>query len=448
MIAMTLTEKIIARASGRAEVRPGQEVWATADRMIMNDSSGPRRIAGLVEELGGIWDKERVVAVSDHFIPAANVRHAKILRTTREWAVQKDIAAFYEYRGILHNLVLQERLVAPGMLLVGADSHTTTAGAMGAVAVPVGSTELATVLATGQIWLRVPETVRIDLDGALPDRVDIRDITMRILGDTRGDFALYRAIEYGGSFVETMSLEQRLVLSNQGIEMGAKNAVVTHTAALARELSQNPPPGSSSNGHRASLDTYNPEDTERWRPDRGAEYQARYCYDIAEMVPMVAAPSSPDNVAPADSFDDSPIDMAWLGSCAGGRHADLVAAAEIVRGKTVKIPFLVTPATQATQAIYQACIADGTLATLASAGATMLPPGCGACAGIHAGVQGKSDRVIATATRNFSGRMGSRDSRVYLGSPYTVAASAVAGRLIDPREIAPREIARPENRAT
>ncbi len=439
MGAMTLTEKIIARAAGKPEVRPGQEVWATADRMIMNDSSGPRRIAGLIEDLGGVWDSERVVVVSDHFVPAANVRHAKILRTTREWAGKKDIAAFYEYRGILHNLVLQERLVAPGMLLVGADSHTTTAGAMGAVAVPVGSTELATVLATGQIWLRVPETVRIDLDGALPSWIDVRDITMHILGDTRADFALYRAIEYGGSFVETMTLEERLVLSNQGIEMGAKNAVVLHTRALARELGQNPANDASKNDHSASPS----EDIERWRPDHGAKYQARHRYDVAEIAPMVAAPSSPDNVAPADSFDDSPIDMAWLGSCAGGRHADLVAAAEIVRGKTIKIPFLVTPATQA---IYQACIADGTLATLASAGATMLPPGCGACAGIHAGVQGKSDRVMATATRNFSGRMGSRESRVYLGSPYTVAAAAVAGRVIDPREVAP-EIANPGNPA-
>lgn len=412
---MTLTEKIIARAAGVSAVRPGEEVWATADRMIMNDSSGPRRIAGLIEELGGVRDRDRVILVSDHFVPASNVRHAKIVKTTREWAREQDIASFYEYRGILHNLVLDDRLVEPGMLLVGADSHTTTAGAMGAVAVAVGSTELATVLATGQIWLRVPETVRIDLDGELAPWTDVRDITMRILGDMSSDFALYRAIEYGGSHVERMALQDRLVLSNQGIEMGAKNAIVIPDSTLEHEIADKRTPGEPVLG-----------------PDGDARYRAHHRYDVDELVPLVAASPSPDNVAPAASFDDTPIDMAWLGSCAGGRRADLQAAARVLRGRRAAVPLLVTPATQA---IHHACIADGTLETLVSAGAVVLAPGCGACAGIHAGVQGEGDRVMATATRNFSGRMGSRESEVFLGSPYTVAASAVAGRVIDPREV-------------
>lgn len=396
MTAMTATEQVIARAAGVASVRAGDEVWATADRMIMNDSSGPRRIAGLVEELGGLWDASRVVVVSDHFVPAANLRHAEILGATRSWAASQGVAAFYEYRGILHNLVIEERLVEPGMLLVGADSHTTTAGAVGAVAVAVGSTELATVLATGQVWLRVPETIRVELTGALPPRVAVRDVTMRLLGDLGTERALYRAVELGGAFVDAATVEERVVLSNQGIELGAKNAIVAGPAA------------------------------------RDARYAEVRAYDVSELEPLVAAHPSPDNVAPAASFADVAVDMAWIGSCAGGRGEDLRAAAEVLAGRTVRVPTLVTPATAA---IYRSCLADGTIATLAAAGATVMPPGCGACAGIHAGVQGAGDRVVATATRNFPGRMGSRDAEVFLGSAYTVAASAVAGRIADPREV-------------
>jgi 3-isopropylmalate/(R)-2-methylmalate dehydratase large subunit len=409
MSEMTLTEKVIARAAGVTSVRAGDEVWATADRMIMNDSSGPRRFASLVQELGGLWDPSRVVIVSDHFVPAANLRHAQILKTTRAWAKDHDVTHFYEYAGILHNLVLQEGLVGPGMLLVGADSHTTSAGAVGAVAVAVGSTELATVLVTGQLWLRVPETVRIELAGRLGPGVDLRDVTMCILGEHGTSFALYRAIEYAGEFADGLSRDQRLVLTNQGIEMGAKNACVVPTGVLARELST----------AGALL------------PDADAPYVARHAYDVGALVPQVAAPGSPDRVTAAADADDA-IDMAWLGSCVGGRGDDLRAAARVVAGSRAVVPFLVTPATQS---IYRACLDDGTIATLAAAGATILPPGCGACAGVHAGVQGEGDRVIATATRNFPGRMGSRDAGVFLGSAYTVAASALRGRITDPREV-------------
>jgi 3-isopropylmalate/(R)-2-methylmalate dehydratase large subunit len=417
---MTLTEKVLARTSGQASVRAGDEVWAQVDRAIMNDSSGPRRIAALVEELGGLWDPARVVLVSDHFVPASNVRHAEILRTTRRWAADHRVDRFFEYQGILHNLVLERRLVGPGMLLLGADSHTTTAGAIGAVAIPVGSTELATVLATGQIWLRVPETVRIELHGRLPARVDIRDLTLRILGDHTTDLALYSAIEYGGPAAETLALDERLVLCNQGIEMGAKNAAVVPDRQLRDELA---------GGDDAAWQ-------ELWRhevgPDPGAQYRTRLHYDLDGLRPLVGLHPSPARVAPAADVGQLAVDMAWLGSCAGGRRADLVAAASVLRGRRVRVPLLVTPATQA---VFQACLADGTIATLAEAGATFLPPACGACAGIHAGVQGQGDVVIATATRNFPGRMGSREAQVHIGSAFTVAATALVGRIVDPREV-------------
>lgn len=416
MTQMTLTEKIIARAAGLDSVKPGDEVWATADRMTMNDTTGPRRIAGLVEELGGLRDRSRVVLASDHFMPAANIRHAQILKTTRDWARDQRIPHFFEYQGILHNLILQEWLVLPGMLLVGADSHTVTAGAAGAVAVAVGSTELATVLATGQVWLRVPETVRIELAGTLPALLDLRDVTMRLLGDLKADFALYRAVEFAGSFVETLSIEDRLVFSNQGIEMGCKNAIVVPTQTLldaiaAAGIDQTPTPH---------------------YPDKGATYETIHQYDLSRLEPLVAAPHAVDNIVSPTDLGEVPLNVAYVGSCVGGRYEDLRATAEVVKGQQVRVPLWVTPATHA---IYRRCAEDGTLQTLLDAGAFIQPAGCGACAGLHSGVLAAGETVIATATRNFRGRMGSRDSNVYLASPYTVAASAIAGRVIDPREV-------------
>lgn len=416
MTALTLTEKIIARAAGQDAVRPGDEVWATADRIIMNDSSGPRRLAGLVEELGGLWDRERVILASDHFFPAANARHAEILKTTREWAHAQHIAHFFEYQGILHNLMLQEWLVLPGMLVVGADSHTVSAGAAAAVAVAVGSTELATVLATGQVWLRVPESVRIELRGRLQPPVDLRDVTMRLLGDLKADFALYRAVEFDGSFIETLSVEERLVLSNQGIEMGCKNAIVVPTQMLCDAITA------------AGIDS-GPAPV---YPDTDATYQASYGYDLSQLAPLVAAPHAVDNVVPAGELLRVSVDRAYIGSCVGGRYADIRAAARVLKGRRVRVPLLITPATHA---IYRRCLSDGTLQTLLDAGAIIQPAGCGACAGLHSGVLAAGETVITTATRNFTGRMGSRDSNVYLASPYTVAASAVAGRVVDPRQV-------------
>lgn len=392
---MTLTEKIIARAAGLDSVRPGDEVWAAVDRIVMNDSGGPRRMAGLVEELGGLADREKVVLVSDHFIPAANLRHAEILKVTRDWAHTQQIPYFYEYQGILHNLILEKGLVQPGMLVVGSDSHTVTAGAAGAVAVSVGSTELATVLATGEVWLRVPESIRIDLVGSLPPLVDLRDLTMTMLGELKTDFALAMAVEFGGAFVETLELDGKIVLSNQGIEMGAMNAIVT------------------------------PEN-----PD--GQYENSYAYDLTQLTPQVALPHMVDNTADVKSVSHTPLDLAWIGSCVGGRYADMKAAAAVLKGHKARIPLIVNPATHD---IYRRCLADGTLQVLVDAGAVIHPAGCGACAGLHSGTLAAGEHVITTATRNFQGRMGSRESFVYLASPYTVAAAAVAGALIDPREL-------------
>lgn len=417
MASMTLTEKILAKAAGLSAVTAGDEIWATADRMIMNDSSGPRRIAPIVEELGGVWDRERLVIVSDHFVPAASLRHAEILKTTRDWSKSQRVPGFYEYAGILHNIVLEEGLVRPGMLLVGADSHTVSAGAVGAVAVAVGSTELATVIATGQVWLRVPSTRRVDLEGRLAPLVDMRDITMAILRDHGLTFASYQAIEYGGSFASSLTVNQRLVLCNQGIEMGAKNALVVPSQALFDEL--------RTAGYAAPSSPL--------LPDEQATYASRHTYDVSRLAPQVTMHGRPDQVQAIADVESQPVDMAWLGSCVGGRLEDLQAAARLLKGRKVRVPFLVTPNTRR---VYSQALQDGTLASLVDAGATILPSGCGACAGLHSGVQGPSDVVMATATRNFKGRMGSPDAQVFLGSAYSVAAAALTGRITDPREVA------------
>lgn len=417
MTRMTLTEKIIARAAGLDQVEPGDEVWVTPDRMVMNDTSGPRRIAGLIEELGGLRDQEKVVLVSDHFIPASNIRQANILKLTRDWAKDQKITNFYEYEGVMHNLLLEKLLVLPGMLVVGADSHSVTAGAVGALAVAVGSTELATVLATEKVWLRVPQSIHIYLEGSIAPLVDMRDVTMNILQDLKADFALYRAVEFSGPFVDGLSIEERLVLSNQGIEMGAKNAVVVPTEKLLQGISE------------AGIDL----SIEPVYSDPDAAYETVYSYDVSEIDPLVALPHQVDNVVPAAEVTDVRLDAVWIGSCVGGRYEDLWAAAEVLKGKKAQIPLLINPATQT---IYQRCLEEGILKTLVEAGAVIQPAGCGACAGLHSGVVAEGENIITTATRNFRGRMGSRESGVYIASPYTAAASAVAGRVVDPREVA------------
>lgn len=412
---LTLTEKIIARAAGVPSVAPGDEVWANVDLAVMHDSSGPRRIAPTLEQLGGrLWDPSRVVLAIDHFIPAANLRHAEILSMTRAWAREYHIPHFFDGEGVLHNLLLERRLARPGMLIVGADSHTCTAGAVGALAVGVGSTELATVLATGQIWLRVPPTVRIEIEGPMPSYLTARDLAMAILGRLGADFALYRAVEYGGSTVESLDLDERAVLTNQAIEMGAKNGIVPPSGPVLNLFPPQEPPLL--------------EDPES---DPGCRYEATYTFEAPSIEPLVALPPQVDNVVPISEVAGRPVDRAYLGSCVGGKARDLREAARVLRGRRVKVPLVVTPATRE---IVGECLRDGTLQVLIEAGATLAAPGCGACAGLHSGVLGKGERCVATVTRNFPGRMGDPTAEIFLASPLTVAASALTGELTDPRE--------------
>jgi len=413
---MTLTEQVLARASGRDHVGPGDEIWARVDLAVMHDSSGPRRLAKLLDDLGGrLHDPDRVVLAIDHFTPAANVRQAEILALTRAWARAKGIRHFFDGRGILHNVLLEHGLVLPGMVVAGADSHTLTAGAHGAVAVGVGSTELATILVTGECWIRVPPSVLVLLDGSVRDFVSARDLTMLILSELRSDFALDRAVEFRGSAVSSLSIEDRSVLTNQAIEMGAHNALIGPDDVLLRHLTLL--------GDRRKADLVAPE-------DEGA-YEHVYRFDVSRLAPLVACPPSVDTVRPVAEVANTPLDRAYIGSCAGGKHSDLVMAARVIAGHRAAIPLAVVPATQAA---YARALEDGTLETLVRAGATVQAPGCGACAGLHSGLLAPNERCIATVTRNYPGRMGSPTAEIYLASPYTVAASAVRGAITDPSE--------------
>jgi len=412
---MTLTEQIIARAAGLPAVRPGEEVWAAVDLAAMHDSSGPRRIAGTLERLGGrLWDPSKIVLAIDHFVPAANQRHAQIVKLTRDWARERALPHFFDSVGVMHNLLLEEGLAVPGMLIVGADSHTVTAGAAGALAVGVGATELATVLVTGRIWLRVPPTVLIRFDGPLPTYLTARDMAMEMLRRLRADFAIYKAVEFDGPAVEALDLDERAVLANQAIEMGAKNGIVPPSGAVLAQL-----------GARARAEG---------RPlagDRGAAYEAEHHIAMAGSVPLVAVPPDVDNVVPAADLGGVELDRVYIGSCVGGKATDLRAAARILRGRRVRVPLQITPATA--RGVREA-LRDGTLQTLLEAGAVLQAPGCGACAGLHSGLLGPRERCLGTVTRNFPGRMGDPTAELYLASPLTAAASAVAGRITDPRE--------------
>lgn len=412
---MTLTEKIIARASGRPRVVPGDEVWADVDLAAMHDSSGPRRIAPTLEQLGGrLWDPQKIVLAIDHFAPAANQRHAEIVKLTRDWAKRTGLPHFFDSVGVMHNLLLEYGLARPGMLVVGADSHTVTAGAVGALAVGVGATELATVLVTGQIWLRVPPTVGIRFEDGLPSYLTARDMAMTVLRELRSDFAIYRAVEYSGPAVDALDLDGRAVLANQAIEMGAKNGIVAPSGALLDQLGQE---GRSEDFPAAG--------------DDDAEFEAVHRFTVASIPPLVAAPPNVDNIVAATDLKGIAIDRVYIGSCAGGMAADLRAAARVLKGRTVRVPMQITPATKG---VLEAALRDGTLQTLLEAGAIVQAPGCGACAGLHSGLLGPSERCVSTVTRNYPGRMGDQSAQIYLASPLTAAASALTGRITDPRE--------------
>ena len=414
---MTLAEKILSACTD-AEVKAGNIITARVDIAMMDDILGPRYIAKELERFDGkIKDTSKTVVISDHYIPSATVQQADIVVFTREWAREKGIKNYYEGIGPCHQVLAEYGYSIPGTVQVGTDSHTCTAGAFACFGTGIGSTEMAAVLITGEIWFKVPESIKIEWEGNLSKGVMAKDIALKTIGDIGHAGATYQSIEFGGSTISNMIMDERMCISNMAIEAGAKVGLIPSDNITKEYLK------SIGYGERYK-EIY---------PDEDADYVKKLCYKAENLIPQVACPHEVDNVFGIDHIKGIRMHRAYIGSCTGGRLNDLIEAAKILEGKKVSkdCKLLVSPASQN---IWKQADKMGILLKLANAGATILAPTCGACLGVHSGLLGKGENCISATNRNFKGRMGSKESFVYLASPATIAASAIEGRLADVRD--------------
>lgn len=417
---MTISEKILANASGNAAVKADDIVWVNVDKAMMDDILGPRvEIADNLVKMGAkVWDPDKVVIVSDHYTPPANIKQANIVKFTRDWARGNKVCHYYEFAGPCHQVMVDKGHVIPGTVVVGTDSHTTTYGAFTCFSSGIGSTEMSGVLATGQIWMKVPQTIRINWEGELGKGVMAKDVSLHTIGKLGHAGATYKTMEYAGSTIRSMIMDERMCLSNMAVEAGAKAGLIGYDAVTAEYMKD----------HFGITEDYS-----RFNSDEDALFQQILNFRAEDLVPQVACPHEVDNVFDVPEVSGVKVDQVYIGSCTGGRYNDLKSAADLLKGKKVDpgIRVLVSPASRD---IYNECLKDGVLETLAEAGCTILGSTCGACLGVHSGNIGDNEVCVATTNRNFLGRMGSKSSGVYLASPLTAAATALTGRLTDPRE--------------
>jgi 3-isopropylmalate/(R)-2-methylmalate dehydratase large subunit len=414
----TLAQKLVARAAGREQVTPGEIVNCRVDLAMFHDSSGPRRLAPMLAELGApIWDKQRVVLVIDHYVPEADDESRRIVRIAREFAQRERLPHVYDSQGICHVVVPQHGHLRPGMFCVGGDSHSPTGGAFGTYMFGIGATEMLGVLVTGEIWLKVPQTIFLRFSGRLADGVSAKDMMLHLIGRLGLNGGQYQAVEYCGEAVAALPMAERMTLCNMSAELGAQVGLVAPDAVTRDWLAAHGAPG---------------VDIVPWRSDEDAP-GPRHHFDASVLAPQVALPHSPANVRAVDDLEPTRIDVAYLGACTGAKLDDLRAAARVLAGYRIApgVRLLVAPASVADR---DAAERDGVMQRLREAGAELLPSACGACAG-YGGAIGEGLRVISSTARNFRGRMGSASTEVYLGSPYTVAASALRGRISDAREV-------------
>ncbi|OMP66462.1 3-isopropylmalate dehydratase large subunit [Domibacillus epiphyticus] len=415
---MTMSEKILAKAARQSEVKAGEIVWVKADIAMMHDLLGPWLIDGGFRRLGGrLFDKEKVVVVSDHCTPPATVQQADILKFTRDWARNQDLPYYYEFEGPCHQVIVEHGHVRPGRLILGTDSHTCMAGGLGAFATGIGSTEMIGVLLTGETWMKVPETIKVVWDGELPHGVYAKDIVLKTIKDIGHAGATYQTLEFSGSAIRGLSMDERLVLSNMAVEAGAKTGLIEPDEKVIKFL--------RSKGVTDEIDDL--------FSDKDAVYTRTLHYNASDLEPQVACPHEIDNVHPVNAVEGKTVDQVYLGSCTNGRLSDLRIAADILKGKKIAnhIRCLVVPASQH---IWMEANKEGILDILTEAGCIVNMPSCGACGGFTSGVIGAGEVVMSSSNRNFRGRMGSPDGEVYLGSPATVAATAIEGKIADPRK--------------
>jgi 3-isopropylmalate/(R)-2-methylmalate dehydratase large subunit len=415
---MTIAEKILARASGRDTVSPGEYITAQIDAFMCHEAFAAVYLSLIDAGINQLAHPDKVFIFLDHYVPAPTQRAASIHQIVRTGVEKFGIAHYYGERGgIAHQVMMEKGHVLPGNLIVGTDSHTCTYGALGAAASGIGISEMAYALATGYLWFRVPETIRFVLEGKLQPFVSSKDIILKIAGDHSAEVAQYKSVEFTGSAVEKMSIDSRMTISNMSVEIGAKFGLF-ETDKTAEAYYK----GALAPGFEKIC--FDPE----------ADFEQTHEINVSEIEPQVAAPHAVDNVKPASALAHVKIDQAILGSCTNGRLEDLEAAAGLLEGRQVHpgVRMLVIPASWE---IYHQAIQKGILSTLIDAGAIILNPGCGPCFGSHGGLLAPGERCISSTNRNFKGRMGSDRSEVYLASPATVAASAITGEITDPRRI-------------
>jgi len=422
---MNITEKILARASGKNTVSPDDVVFAKVDKVMMHDVSGPGVIK-VFDKLNAqgidtsqLHDASKVWVAEDHFVPTAEKISAenivKLSEFTKKYGIEKHFKYGMGQYGICHTLSHEEALVSPGEVYVGGDSHTNTTGALGAFACGLGHTDVAYVLLNGEIWFKIPETFYFKLNGKLPEHVMAKDFILKIIGDIGTDGGAYNTMQFGGSGIDEMSVESRLTLTNMTTEAGAKNGIIEADEKTINYLQQR-----------------GANNINQIKSDEDAEYAKFFEYEASEIEPIVAKPYSPENITQVRDVSSIELDKAYIGSCTGAKYEDLLAAAKILKGKRVKIRTEVLPAAIS---IYKRAMQDGLLQIFMDSGAMVGPPTCGACCGAHMGVLAKDEICISTTNRNFPGRMGHIDSQTYLASPLVAAASAVTGKITDPRDL-------------
>jgi len=414
----SLAQKLVARAAGRAQVQPGEVVTCRVDLAMFHDSSGPRRLKPMLQELGAqIWDRSKVVLVMDHYVPEADEESRRIVRLARDWAREQALPHVYDSQGICHVVVPQHGHIRPGMFCVGGDSHSSTGGAFGAYMFGIGATEMLGVVVTGEIWLQVPQTLFMRWSGRLADGVSAKDMMLAMIGRFGMNGGQYQAVEYCGEAVAALPMAERMTLCNMAAELGAQVGLVAPDETTRDWLAAHGAPG---------------VDSAPWFSDEDAP-GTRYAFDASSLAPQVALPHSPANVRAVDDLEPTRIDVAYIGACTGAKLDDLRAAARVLAGFKIAagVQLLVAPASVADR---EAAEREGVMRYLLDAGATLLPSACGACAGYGSAIA-EGATVISSTARNFKGRMGAATAQVYLGSPYTVAASALRGRIADAREV-------------
>ncbi len=418
----SVTQKILAAHSGKKEVLPGEYILAGADVFLGNDVTAPLAIKEFLEAgADRVFDASRVVFVLDHFSPARDIASAEQLSVTRKFARGQNLKFFYpEGKGIEHALLPEEGLVLPGDIVIGADSHTCTYGALGAFSTGVGSTDLAYGMMTGKVWLKVPDSIKFIYRGSLDKWVDGKDLILSTIGDISVDGANYCSMEFSGGAVEALDMDGRFTMANMAIEAGAKNGIF-HPDEKTRDYLETT---AKKSGREPVF----------YESDGDASFREVREYDVSSLEPQVAAPPSPGDVRPVSAFADVSVDQVVIGSCTNGRISDLRVAASVLKGRKAHeyVRLLIFPATEK---VYRQALSEGLLEVFADAGAVISPPTCGPCLGGHMGVLADGEKAVATTNRNFTGRMGHPGSDVYLANPAVAAASAVKGRIATPEEL-------------